>query len=115
MGVKNVEAAKRNEELSIGVHVRYNGTGSAGEVLALRSDDDGIWAKVDTTQLWYNSRYLELLDEGEYRKIKDRESKKNQKLDEDADERELTKKKIDSLKEDLEGVDMSTEMCDGGG
>ena len=101
MGVKNVEAAKRNEELSIGVHVRYNGTGSAGEVLALRSDDDGIWAKVDTTQLWYNSRYLELLDEGEYRKIKDRESKKNQKLDEDADERELTKKRLILLKKIL--------------
>lgn len=79
MGVKNVEAAKRNEELSIGVHVRYNGTGSAGEVLALRSDDDGIWAKVDTTQLWYNSRYLELLDEGEYRKIKTGNQRKKPK------------------------------------
>ena len=111
-----MEAVNRNEELSIGVHVRYSGTGSAGEILALRSDDEGIWAKVDTTQLWYNSRYLELLDEGEYRKIEDRKSKrKTKKLDEEGDEREITKKKIDSMKEDLEGVDISTEMCDGGG
>ena len=58
-------AIREDKELLIGVHVRYSGTGSAGEVLALRSDDDGIWAKVDTTQLWYNSRYLELLDEKE--------------------------------------------------
>jgi len=116
-GGENVEAAKKNKELLIGVHVRYNGTGSAGEVLALRSDDDdGIWAKVDTTQLWYNSRYLELLDKDEYMKIKNRESKrKNNKFNEESDEREVTKKKVDSIKKDLEGVDMSTELCDGGG
>ena len=101
MGVKNVEAAKRNEELSIGVHVRYNGTGSAGEVLALRSDDDGIWAKVDTTQLWYNSRYLELLDEGEYRKIKDRNQRKNQKLDEELMKENSPRKRLILLKKIL--------------
>jgi hypothetical protein len=112
-----VEAATREDkELLIGVHVRYSGTGSAGEVLALRSDDEGIWAKVDTTQLWYNSRYLELLDEKEYKKIKDRESKKkSNKFNEDADEKEVIKKKIDSVKKDLDGVDMSSELCDGGG
>ena len=109
-------AIREDKELLIGVHVRYSGTGSAGEVLALRSDDDGIWAKVDTTQLWYNSRYLELLDEKEYRKIKDRESKKkSNKFNEDADEKEVIKKKVDSVKNDLDGVDMSTELCDGGG
>ncbi|OPX57354.1 MAG: hypothetical protein A4E25_02254 [Methanobacterium sp. PtaB.Bin024] len=112
-----MEAATREDkELLIGVHVRYSGTGSAGEVLALRSDDEGIWAKVDTTQLWYNSRYLELLDEKEYKKIKDRESKKkSNKFNEDADEKEVIKKKIDSVKKDLDGVDMSSELCDGGG
>lgn len=112
-----MEAATREDkELLIGVHVRYSGTGSAGEVLALRSDDEGIWAKVDTTQLWYNSRYLELLDEKEYEKIKDRESKKkSNKFNEDADEKEVIKKKIDSVKKDLDGVDMSSELCDGGG
>lgn len=73
-----MEAANnRNKELLIGVHVRYNGTGSAGEVLALRSDDDGIWAKVDTTQLWYNSRYLELMDKEEYLKSKTENPRKN--------------------------------------
>lgn len=112
-----MEAANnRNKELLIGVHVRYNGTGSAGEVLALRSDDDGIWAKVDTTQLWYNSRYLELMDKEEYLKIKNRESKKkSNKFNEDADEKKVTKKKVDAIKKDLEGVDMSSELCDGGG
>ena len=48
-----MEAANsKNKEISVGSHVRYTGTGSAGEVLGLRSDDEGLWAKVDTTQLW---------------------------------------------------------------
>jgi len=38
-----------------GSHVRYTGTGSAGEVLDVKSDDEGTWAKIDTTDLWYNS------------------------------------------------------------
>jgi len=32
-----------------GSHVRYTGTGSAGEVLDVKSDDEGTWAKIDTT------------------------------------------------------------------
>ncbi len=110
-----MEAATREDkELLIGVHVRYSGTGSAGEVLALRSDDEGIWAKVDTTQLWYKAATES--DEKEYKKIKDRESKKkSNKFNEDADEKEVIKKKIDSVKKDLDGVDMSSELCDGGG
>ncbi len=111
-----MKVTNNDKDLLIGVHVRYNGTGSAGEVLALRSDDEGIWAKVDTTQLWYNSRYLELLDKDEYMKIKKRESKRKDKdSNEQLDEREAKKKIVDSMKTDLEGVDMSTELCDGGG
>jgi hypothetical protein len=99
-----------------GAHVRYKGTGSAGEVLDLRSDDEGIWAKVDTTDLWYNTRYLEVLDEEEYLKLKNREMHRRvNKFDEEADKKQVTKKKADSLKKQLEDVDMSSELCDGGG
>ncbi|AUB56603.1 MULTISPECIES: DUF2098 domain-containing protein [Methanobacterium] len=112
-----MEAAnKRNKEIFIGSHVRYSGTGSAGEVLGLKSDEDGIWVKVDTTQLWYNSRYLELMDEKEYNRLKKRESKRKTKVSsEKTDEKESTKKKVDKLKQNLEDIDMSSELCDGGG
>ena len=99
-----------------GAHVRYTGTGSAGEVLDLRSDEEGLWAKVDTTELWYNTRYLEVLDEEEYQKLKSREFRgRVSKFNEEADEKQVTKKKVDSLKKQLEDVDMSSELCDGGG
>lgn len=114
--MKRVESSNMEKEIIIGAHVRYSGTGSAGEVLDIRSDDQGVWAKVDTTQLWYNSRYLEVMDENEYLKLKSRETKREtSKFNEDADEREITKKKVDKVKKDFEDVDMSTELCDGGG
>lgn len=106
----------KGKEISIGAHVRYSGTGSAGEVLDIRSDEEGVWAKVDTTQLWYNSRYLELMDEDEYRKLESRNSlKKARKLNEEEDEKEVTRKKVERIKQNLEDVDMSGELCDGGG
>ena len=116
-GGEIVEAAnKQNKEIFIGSHVRYSGTGSAGEVLGLKSDENGIWVKVDTTQLWYNSRYLELMDEEEYSRLKKRESKRKSKASRDeTDEKESTKKKVDKLKQNLEDIDMSSELCDGGG
>lgn len=99
-----------------GAHVRYKGTGSAGEVLDLRSDDEGLWAKVDTTDLWYNTRYLEVLNEEEYQKLKSREVRRRvSKINEEVDEKHATKKKVDTLKKQLEDVDMSSELCDGGG
>lgn len=107
---------KQNKEIFIGSHVRYSGTGSSGEVLGLRSDDDGVWAKIDTTELWYNSRYLELLNEDEYNRLKKRKSlRKSTKSSEETDDKEATKKKVESIKKNLEDIDMSNELCDGGG
>jgi len=111
-----VEAANtKNKEISVGAHVRYTGTGSAGEVLDLRSDNEGLWVKLDTTQLWYNSRYLELMDAEEYHRLKSRESRRKIKKSKEDSDKDATRKKMESIKRDLENVDMSTEMCDGGG
>ncbi|MFA0834279.1 DUF2098 domain-containing protein [Methanobacterium formicicum] len=107
----------KNKEILVGSHVRYSGTGSAGEVLSVRSDEDGVWAKMDTTELWYNSRYLELLNEEEYTRFKSREYRRNstKSSDEAADDKEATKKKLENIKKNLEDIDMSNELCDGGG
>jgi hypothetical protein len=116
-GGEDVEAVnQKNKEILVGSHVRYSGTGSAGEVLSVRSDEDGVWAKMDTTELWYNSRYLELLNEEEYTRFKRRESRRNTtKSSDETDDKEATKKKLESIKKNLEDIDMSNELCDGGG
>jgi len=99
-----------------GSHVRYTGTGSAGEVLDVKSDDEGSWAKIDTTDLWYNSEYLELINQRDYERIKLR----GKPFKESVEEEETSKARKDvekavKLKKKLEDVDMSNELCDGGG
>lgn len=93
-----------------GSHVRYTGTGSAGEVLEIKTDDDGTWAKVDNTDLWYNSEFLELMDEQEYQQNKRRTKQLKERVDKEAQVEKAVK-----LKKGLEDIDMSNELCDGGG
>ncbi len=109
-------ADARGKNILKGSHVRYTGTGSAGEVLDVRSDEEGTWAKIDTTDLWYNSEFLELINQREYERIKLR----GRQFKETAEKEETTKAKTDvekavTLKKKLEDVDMSNELCDGGG
>lgn len=101
-----VVADATGKSIIVGSHVRYTGTGSAGEVLDLKEDDEGTWAKVDTTKLWYNSEFLELINQHEYDRIhrRGRQRKEIDKVE-----------KAVSLKKQLEDVDMSSELCDGGG
>jgi hypothetical protein len=98
-----MEAVKN---ILIGSHARYTGTGSAGEIIDIKTDEEGIWAKIDTTELWYNSQFLEVIDENEYQRIKHKEKELSGK--------EKVKKDV-SLKKKLEEIDMSSELCDGGG
>ncbi len=101
-----------SQDIHKGSHVRYAGTGSAGEVLDIKKDNEGIWAKIDSTELWYNSRYLEVIDKDHYEKIK---RKRTRMPKEKEDEGKDHVKKVINLKKKLEEVDMSSELCDGGG
>lgn len=112
-------ADARGKNILKGSHVRYTGTGSAGEVLDIKSDDEGSWAKIDTTDLWYNSEFLELINQREYQRIKLRGKRFKESAGTEA-EQESSKSKEDvakavKLKKKLEDVDMSNELCDGGG
>jgi hypothetical protein len=104
----------RGKPIQKGVHVRYTGTGSAGEVINFKSDDNGAWVLLDTTDLWYKSEFLEIIAENEYNKLKNNAIFKNEKKDADIDEKNV-KEKIKRSKGNLEDVDMSNELCDGGG
>ncbi|HEY0196358.1 MAG TPA: DUF2098 domain-containing protein [Methanobacterium sp.] len=110
-------ADARGKNILKGSHVRYTGTGSAGEVLDIKTDDEGSWAKIDTTNLWYNSEFLELINQREYERIELRGKQFKEKVDKE--DRIQTKEdnieKAAKLKKQLEDVDMSSELCDGGG
>jgi hypothetical protein len=112
-------ADARGKNILKGSHVRYTGTGSAGEVLDIKSDDEGTWAKIDTTDLWYNSEFLELINQREYQRIKLRGKRLKESAGTEAEQETSTSKedvaKAVKLKKKLEDVDMSNELCDGGG
>ncbi|UTB34076.1 MAG: DUF2098 domain-containing protein [Methanobacterium sp. ERen5] len=92
-----------------GNHVRYTNTGSSGEVTDLRSDDEGNWVLLDTTELWYKTDSLEVLKETDY--LKNNAPLKSEKVN----EKEGIKDKVQKSKNNFEDVDMSHELCDGGG
>ncbi len=102
----------RGKNILTGSHVRYLGTGSAGEVLEVKADEEGSWAKIDSTRLWYNSRFLEVIDRSEYQRMKIKEAQRTVTTRPDEDEHV---QKVVNLKKKLEDIDMSSELCDGGG
>jgi hypothetical protein len=105
----------RGKPIQKGFHVRYTGTGSAGEAVNFKSDEEGEWVLLDTTDLWYKSEFLEVIGEKEYNKLKNHSIFKAEEKTEDSDEKEKVKGKIKRAKGSFEDVDMSNELCDGGG
>lgn len=94
----------RDQLINIGVHVRYVNTGTIGEVIELKVQDDIGWARLDKTGLWYVSNLLEVLDE------KDFKEKGPYGEDKDVD--------IDAIKDqalDLEDVELNSNVAEGGG
>ncbi|MDI6724574.1 MAG: DUF2098 domain-containing protein [Methanobacterium sp.] len=87
-----------------GSYVIYNGTGTIGKIIDIKSENNESWIKVDSTDLWYNSQFIQAIDKAEEAKI---ESKL--KKEEAAEKVKRMKKRT------FEDVDMSTELCDGGG
>jgi hypothetical protein len=105
----------RGKPIQKGVHVRYTGTGSAGEAVDFKSDDTGTWVLLDTTDLWYKTKFVEVIGESEYNKMKNHTIFKSEVKQEEVNDKELVKGKIKRSKGTFEDVDMSNELCDGGG
>ena len=53
----------RGREIKVGDYVKYINTGTVGEVTEIMEDEEGIWAFLDTTELYYKIDFLELTDE----------------------------------------------------
>ncbi|MDI6702237.1 DUF2098 domain-containing protein [Methanothermobacter wolfeii] len=90
--------------LTVGMTVRYTGTGTTGEISAIKVEDDKGWARLEDSDLWYSTDYLEVVDKSE---LKKRAGKRRGP--------EETLEKVRKMKEDLEDIDMGSEVCDGGG
>ena len=103
----------RGKPIQKGFHVRYTGTGSAGEAVDFKTDDQGTWVLLDTTDLWYKTNSIEVIGETEYNKMKDHTIFKSEKVDDNS--KENVRDKIKKSKSKFEDVDMSNELCDGGG
>lgn len=54
--------------LHVGSYVLYAPTGTKGRVSEIMSDDEGIWALVDETNLYYKAEVLTAIEE-----VKDKE------------------------------------------
>lgn len=94
----------RDQPINIGFHVRYVNTGTIGEVIELKVQDDIGWVRLDKTGLWYTSDLLEVLDE------KDFKEKGQYGEDKEVD--------IDAIKDqtlDLEDVELNSNVAEGGG
>ncbi len=53
----------RGKNISIDNHIRYVDTGTVGEVVDIKTENEIDWVKIDKTNLWYDAKLVELLDE----------------------------------------------------
>lgn len=53
----------RGREMKVGDYVKYINTGTIGEITEIMEDDEGVWAFLDSTELYYKIELLELTDE----------------------------------------------------
>ena len=91
----------RGKSINQGAYVIYGGTGTIGKVSDIKTIDEDTWAKIDTTDLWYKGSTLQLVDKTDKVITESKE-----------DIKEKIKKRQKLVGED---IDMSNELCDGGG
>lgn len=71
---ESLEAPDINgDPVTAGSAVRYLNTGTTGRVLDLRKDDEGTWAQIDTTGLYYRVDVLVTIDPSELKQKKETE------------------------------------------
>ncbi|MCK9150882.1 DUF2098 domain-containing protein [Methanobacterium alcaliphilum] len=94
----------RGKTVNVGASIRYTGTGTTGEVSAVKLENNEGWVKLDESDVWYNSEYMELLDKTHKKIGSSKEDKTAKALE-----------KAKKMKKDLEEINMGSELCDGGG
>ena len=67
-------------EISIGSFVRYVRTGTRGKVIDIKNFNGKTWAKLDTNGLYYDVKFLEVVDRGEKGKEFEKEEEKEKEI-----------------------------------
>jgi len=62
----------RNQAITVGAHVKYVGTHTRGKVKEIKIDGDHQWVLLDSTNLFYDPRHVELVNE-KAEKVADKE------------------------------------------
>lgn len=97
---------KIGNKIEIGSYINYTNVGTIGEVLDIKTDENGSWVLIavdELTKLWYNTQYVELTD------------KKYVKINKDDEgDRELSVEDIKSQLERSVSGDMSGDAVGGG-
>ncbi|MDO5851868.1 MAG: DUF2098 family protein [Methanobacteriaceae archaeon] len=92
------------KNIDVGTYVTYTKTGTNGEVLDTKIDDNGSWALMnrgELDKLWYNTQYLEVTINAK---------RKSQNTDKKLSTEELEEK----IKNKYADVGMSEDACGGG-
>ncbi len=59
--------------VKIGSNVLYSPTGTRGTVIELLSDEDGTWALVDKTNLYYKTEVLKTIERTEDKELSEKQ------------------------------------------
>ncbi len=76
---------KIGNEIEIGSYINYTSVGTIGEVLDIKTDEDGSWVLVavdDLNKLWYNTQFVEVTDEKYVKTTNDNEEDGNLSVEE---------------------------------
>jgi hypothetical protein len=92
--------------IAVGSTVRYTGTGSVGKVKRIQERDHELWARVDSTGLWYKASALEVLGE----EFEQKEWDKELTL---AELKRVEERKLDSIG-NVQQI-LEAELCESGG
>ncbi|NOQ28678.1 MAG: DUF2098 domain-containing protein [Methanosarcinales archaeon] len=92
--------------VAVGDTVRYAGTGSVGKVKRIDERDHELWARVDSTGLWYKASALEVLGE----EFEQKEWDKELTLEE---LKRIEARKMDSIG-NVQQI-LEAELCESGG
>ncbi len=68
----------RDHVITVGAHVKYEGTHTRGKVTEIQTEGDHQWVLLDSTNLFYDSKHLEVVDETAEKEV----DKEVQSLDE---------------------------------
>ena len=93
----------RGQTVSIGAFVRYNGTGTVGQVSDLKEENNNSWAKFDDGELWYSVDTIEVIKKEDLKHY-----------DNDDNEDEKIKNLKDNVKDDAVANFTDVDACGAG-